>query len=80
MSSAPDPDATFATYPEEVKALAVSLCEVVAQTSSESRWHLEMALGARRFGGVTGDLVVRVPRRQNEHAVIKWVGGGLIAI
>jgi len=63
-----------------VAALALQLAELLARTSEESRFHLQTALGAAQFGGVGGDLVVRIPRKQSEHALVKWVGGGISAL
>lgn len=75
-----DVNTLFASFPDEVKLLAVALAQLLNLVSGESRFHLTTALGARTFGGVGGDLVIRVPRRQAEHVVVKWVGGGVAAL
>lgn len=72
-----DPDREFAELPDDVKRTLLALGNILTCTSEESKYHLESALGARRFGGIAGDLVIRVPRRVNEHVLVKWVGGGI---
>lgn len=60
----------------EIMALAVQLATLLAKTSEESRFHLSTALQAGQLN-VSGDLVVRIPRRVNEHVQVKWVGGSI---
>lgn len=58
-----------------VDALAKRLAVVLAETSVESRFHLETALRAADTGSVGGTLVIQLPRREREHPVVKWIGG-----
>lgn len=60
---------------DDVDDLAKRLAVVLAETSAESRFHLETALRAADTGGVGGTLLIQLPRRAQEHPVVKWVGG-----
>jgi hypothetical protein len=59
----------------EVDALAKRLAVLLTGTSVESQFHLETALRAAETGSVGGTLLVQLPRREREHAVVKWAGG-----
>lgn len=65
----PDPDG-------DIQQLSDELAELLSRMSAESRFHLRTALGASQHQ-VGGDLVISIPRRANEHVVVRWVGGGL---
>lgn len=59
----------------DVAILAERLARLLANSSLESRFHLNTMLMAAELDGVGGVFVVQVPRRSKEHAVAKWVGG-----
>lgn len=60
---------------DDVDVLAKRLALMLSTVSVESRFHLETALSAAEVGGIGGTLLVQVPRRVQEHPVIKWAGG-----